>query len=668
MPEFKVVSRYKPSGDQEKAIKSLIEGVSKGEKFQTLLGVTGSGKTFTMAKVIEAVKKPVLVLTHNKTLAAQLYREFSEFFPENAVEYFVSYYDYYQPEAYVVSSDLYIEKDASINDEIDRLRLKATSSILEQDDVIVVSSVSCIYGLGTPENFDRSHIRLHIGDVMERDELLRDLVSIYYDRNNISFIRGTFRARGDVVEIFPAYMQRAAFRVEFFGDQIDSMARINPITGAVMGKVNSCFIYPAKHFVSSMDDMKETIRLIEEELQERLEEFKKQNKLVEAQRLESRTRYDMEMLAEMGYCSGIENYSRIISRREPGERPACLLDYFRGNYIMFIDESHVTIPQVRGMYEGDRVRKKNLVEYGFRLPSALDNRPLYFEEFEKMIDQLVFVSATPAEYELAKSDRIVEQVIRPTGLVDPVIEVRPARNQVDDLIAEINKRTARNERILVTTLTKKMAEDLTKYFGEVGVRARYLHSEINTIERVEIIRDLRSGEFDCLVGINLLREGLDLPEVSLVAIFDADKEGFLRSTRSLIQTAGRAARNINGTVILYADHVTNSMRETIDETDRRRKMQEEYNRTHHITPESIQKDIVDIIEREYQDESRYADLVKDYGASYHTNNVQKLKEARDGLREDMLTAADNLEFEKAAILRDQMLDIEKKIEILEKAK
>jgi excinuclease ABC subunit B len=668
MPEFKVVSRYKPSGDQEKAIKSLIEGVSKGEKFQTLLGVTGSGKTFTMAKVIEAVKKPVLVLTHNKTLAAQLYREFSEFFPENAVEYFVSYYDYYQPEAYVVSSDLYIEKDASINDEIDRLRLKATSSILEQDDVIVVSSVSCIYGLGTPENFDRSHIRLHIGDVMERDELLRDLVSIYYDRNNISFIRGTFRARGDVVEIFPAYMQREAFRVEFFGDQIDSMARINPITGAVMGKVNSCFIYPAKHFVSSMDDMKETIRLIEEELQERLEEFKKQNKLVEAQRLESRTRYDMEMLAEMGYCSGIENYSRIISRREPGERPACLLDYFRGNYIMFIDESHVTIPQVRGMYEGDRVRKKNLVEYGFRLPSALDNRPLYFEEFEKMIDQLVFVSATPAEYELAKSDRIVEQVIRPTGLVDPVIEVRPARNQVDDLIAEINKRTARNERILVTTLTKKMAEDLTKYFGEVGVRARYLHSEINTIERVEIIRDLRSGEFDCLVGINLLREGLDLPEVSLVAIFDADKEGFLRSTRSLIQTAGRAARNINGTVILYADHVTNSMRETIDETDRRRKMQEEYNRTHHITPESIQKDIVDIIEREYQDESRYADLVKDYGASYHTNNVQKLKEARDGLREDMLTAADNLEFEKAAILRDQMLDIEKKIEILEKAK
>jgi excinuclease ABC subunit B len=607
-------------------------------------------------------------LTHNKTLAAQLYREFSEFFPENAVEYFVSYYDYYQPEAYVVSSDLYIEKDASINDEIDRLRLKATSSILERDDVIVVSSVSCIYGLGTPEDFDRSHVRLHVGDAMERDELLRDLVSIYYDRNNISFIRGTFRARGDVVEIFPAYLQREAFRVEFFGDQIESIARINPITGAAIGKVDSCYIYPAKHFVSSMDDMKETIRLIEEELQERLEEFKRQNKLVEAQRLESRTRYDMEMLAEMGYCSGIENYSRIISRRRPGERPACLLDYFRGNFIMFIDESHVTVPQVRGMYEGDRVRKKNLVEYGFRLPSALDNRPLYFEEFEKMINQLIFVSATPAEYEMAKSERIVEQVIRPTGLVDPVIEVRPARDQVDDLISEINKRTACNERILVTTLTKKMAEDLTKYFEEVGIRARYLHSEINTIERVEIIRDLRTGEFDCLVGINLLREGLDLPEVSLVAIFDADKEGFLRSTRSLIQTAGRAARNINGTVILYADRVTDSMRETIDETNRRRTMQEEYNRIHHIKPESIQKDIVDIIEREYQDESRYADLIADYGATYHTNNVLKLKEARDRLREDMLAAADNLEFEKAAILRDQMLDIEKKIEILEKAK
>ncbi|HNW27580.1 MAG TPA: excinuclease ABC subunit UvrB [Spirochaetota bacterium] len=666
MAEFKVLSRFQPSGDQERAINSLIEGVNKGEKFQTLLGVTGSGKTFTMAKVIEAVRKPTLVLTHNKTLAAQLYREFSDFFPENAVEYFVSYYDYYQPEAYVVSSDLYIEKDASINDEIDRLRLKATSSILERKDVIVVSSVSCIYGLGTPEDFDRSHIRLHVGDEMERDDLLRRLVSIYYERNNISFIRGTFRARGDVVEVFPAYLQREAYRIEFFGDQIDSISRINPLTGTATGKVKECYIYPAKHFVSSMDEMKETIRLIEEELKQRLEVLKKQNKLVEAQRLESKTRYDMEMLAEMGYCSGIENYSRIISRRRAGERPSCLLDYFRGNYLMFIDESHVTVPQVRGMYEGDRARKTNLVEYGFRLPSALDNRPLYFEEFEKMINQVVFVSATPAEYELEKSSSVVEQVIRPTGLVDPVIEVRPAVNQVDDMIGEINARAQKNERVLVTTLTKKMAEDLTKYFEEVGIRAKYLHSEINTIERVEIIRDLRIGEFDCLVGINLLREGLDLPEVSLVAILDADKEGFLRSTRSLIQTAGRAARNINGTVLLYADTVTESMRLTIEETNRRRSIQETYNREHNITPESISKDIVDIIEREYHDESRYADMVAEYGAVYQTNNPAKLKEARDSIREDMLAAAENLEFEKAAVLRDQMLEIEKKIELLEK--
>jgi excinuclease ABC subunit B len=667
MSEFKVLSRFKPSGDQEKAITSLIEGIRKGEKFQTLLGVTGSGKTFTMAKVIESLQKPTLVLTHNKTLAAQLYREFSEFFPENAVEYFVSYYDYYQPEAYVVSSDLYIEKDASINDELDRLRLKATSSILERKDVIVVSSVSCIYGLGTPEDFDRSHIRLHTGESMERDDLLRRLVSIYYDRNNISFIRGTFRARGDVVEIFPAYLQREAYRVEFFGDQIESISRINPLTGSVMGKIKSCYIYPAKHFVSSMEMMKETLEMIEEELKQRLDELRAQGKLVEAQRLESRTRYDMEMLAEMGYCSGIENYSRIISRRKPGERPACLLDYFRGDYLMFIDESHVSIPQVRGMYEGDRARKKNLVEFGFRLPSALDNRPLFFDEFEKMIDQVIFVSATPADYELSTSGRIVEQVIRPTGLIDPAIEVRPAKDQVDDLIREIHGRAERHERVLVTTLTKKMAEDLTKYFEEVGIRARYLHSEINTIERVEIIRDLRRGEFDCLVGINLLREGLDLPEVSLVAVFDADKEGFLRSARSLIQTAGRAARNINGTVILYADTVTDSMKKTMDETNRRRSIQERYNKEHDITPASIQKEVVDIIEREYQDDSRYADLVAEYGTAYQANNPSKLKEARDRLREEMLNAADNLEFEKAAIMRDQMLDIEKKLELLEKS-
>ncbi|OHD67476.1 MAG: excinuclease ABC subunit B [Spirochaetes bacterium RBG_16_49_21] len=668
MPNFKIISRFKPSGDQDTAIKSLAEGIEKGEKYQTLLGVTGSGKTFTMAKVIEEVQKPTLVLTHNKTLAAQLYREFSEFFPDSAVEYFVSYYDYYQPEAYVVSSDLYIEKDASINDEIDRLRLKATSSILERDDVIVVSSVSCIYGLGAPDDFDRSHIRLHVGDARERDDLLRRLVSIYYERNNISFIRGTFRVRGDVVEIFPAYLRREAFRIEFFGDEIESISRINPVTGTVIGKVESCFIYPAKHFVSSMDEMKTTIRMIEEELRGRLAELRGRNKLVEAQRLETRTRYDMEMLTEMGYCSGIENYSRIISRRKPGERPSCLLDYFKGDYLMFIDESHATIPQVRGMYEGDIARKKNLVEYGFRLPSALDNRPLYFEEFEGMIDQVVFVSATPAEYELSRSGRIVEQVIRPTGLVDPVVEVRPARTQVDDLIGEINRHAAHNERILVTTLTKKMAEDLTKYFEEIGIRAQYLHSEINTIERVEIIKDLRMGAFDCLVGINLLREGLDLPEVSLVAILDADKEGFLRDARSLIQTAGRAARNINGTVILYADRITASMRAAIDEMSRRRKIQEQYNEEHQITPESIKKDIVDIIEREYANENRYVDLVADYAVKYTTNDAEQLSGLRDHLRQDMLKAADDLEFEKAAVLRDQMLDIEKKIDLLGRVK
>ncbi|HOD13723.1 MAG TPA: excinuclease ABC subunit UvrB [Spirochaetota bacterium] len=668
MPEFKVISRFKPSGDQAGAIRGLINGVRRGDKYQTLLGVTGSGKTFSMAKVIEEIKKPTLVLTHNKTLAAQLYREFSEFFPENSVEYFVSYYDYYQPEAYVVSSDLYIEKDASINDEIDRLRLKATSSILERKDVIVVSSVSCIYGLGAPEEFDRSHIRLHTGDAIERDDLLRRLVSIFYERNNISFIRGTFRARGDVVEIYPAYLQREAFRIGFFGDEIETITRINPITGATIGKVDSCFIYPAKHFVSSMDEMKTTLQMIENELMIRLDELRSAGKLVEAQRLESRTRYDMEMLSEMGYCNGIENYSRIIARRAPGSRPACLLDYFHGEYLMFIDESHVTVPQVRGMYEGDLARKKNLVDFGFRLPSALDNRPLYFEEFQKMIDQIIFVSATPSDYELSVSTNVVEQVIRPTGLVDPVIEVRPAGTQVDDLIGEINARAAHNERVLVTTLTKKMAEDLTKYFEDVGIRARYLHSEISTIERVEIIRDLRRGEFDCLVGINLLREGLDLPEVSLVAILDADKEGFLRSTRSLIQTAGRAARNINGMVIFYADQVTDSMKTAISETNRRRNIQQDYNIIHNITPKTISKEIVDMIEREYHDDSKYSDLVADYSTAYHKGNVSELKNLRETLRNDMLDAADNLEFEKAALLRDQMLELDKRIELLDKIK
>ena len=667
MGDFKLISRYTPSGDQEQAIERLVGGIQSSMRFQTLLGVTGSGKTFTMAKVIERVRKPALVLTHNKTLAAQLYREFKEFFPGNAVEYFVSYYDYYQPEAYVVSQDLYIEKDASINDEIDRLRLKATSSILERRDVIVVSSVSCIYGLGRPDDFERLHIRLRVGESMDRDALLRKLVAIHYERNNISFLRGNFRVRGDVVDVFPAYLQDS-LRIEFSGDEVEAIYRTNPLTGAKLERLDHAYIYPAKHFVSTMEEMKETVRMIGAELEERLRELRAQNKLLEAQRLETRTRYDMEMLLEMGYCSGIENYSRIIARRAPGEPPGCLLDYFRNDYLMFIDESHVTIPQVRGMFEGDRSRKMNLVEYGFRLPSALDNRPLYFEEFERAIDQAVFVSATPAEYEISVSAQIVEQVIRPTGLIDPAIEVRPAKNQVDDLIGEIRARAARNERVLVTTLTKKMAEDLSVYIEGVGIRAKYLHSEIETIERVEIIRDLRKGEFDCLIGINLLREGLDLPEVSLVAILDADKEGFLRSARSLIQTAGRAARNINGTVIMYADTLTDSMKTAIDETNRRRELQTRYNVEHGITPRSISKDILDIIEREYRSEDGYADYVAEFKNAYRTTNLRSLKEIVEKLREQMLAAAQSLEFEKAAVLRDQMLDVEKKISLLEKSK
>ncbi|TAL38045.1 MAG: excinuclease ABC subunit UvrB [Spirochaetes bacterium] len=667
MPEFKVVSRYKPSGDQQKAIDQLARGLREGMKHQTLLGVTGSGKTFTMAKVIELVQKPVLVLTHNKTLAAQLFSEFREFFPNNAVEYFVSYYDYYQPEAYVVSQDLYIEKDASINDEIDRLRLRATSSLLERRDTIVVSSVSCIYGLGSPVQFERMHIPLKKGASLDRDELLRKLVTIHYERNNISFVRGTFRVRGDTVEVYPAYSEEA-IRIELFGDEIEALYRINPLTGAKLQAMDNLYLYPAKHFVSPPEEMKETVRLIEEELAQRLAEFQKAGKLVEAQRLESRTRYDMEMLQEMGYCNGIENYSRIVSRRKAGERPACLLDYYKGDYCMFIDESHVSVPQVRGMYEGDRSRKLNLVEFGFRLPSALDNRPLYFEEFEQMIDQVVHVSATPADYELKISAQIVEQVIRPTGLIDPRIEVRPAKNQVDDLIGEVRERVKRKERVLVTTLTKKMAEDLSRYFEEVGINARYLHSEIETIERVEIIRDLRKGVFDCLVGINLLREGLDLPEVSLVAILDADKEGFLRSARSLIQTSGRAARNLNGMVIMYADKITDSMKQAIDETNRRRVIQDRYNTDNNITPMSVSKDILDIIEREYHTDDSLADYVAEYKTAYRTTSLTKLAEIREKVKTDMLAAAEGMEFEKAAVLRDQMMDIEQKMALLEKAK
>ena len=667
MPEFSITSSFKPSGDQEKAIDNLVEGIQTDLKFQTLLGVTGSGKTFTMAKVIEKIKKPTLVLTHNKTLAAQLYREFKEFFPDNAIEYFVSYYDYYQPEAYVVSQDLYIEKDASINDEIDRLRLKATSSLLEREDVIVVSSVSCIYGLGNPEDFDRMHIRMRTGDIMDRDELLHRLVSIYYERSNYEFTRGFFRVRGDTVEIFPAYLNDAV-RIEFFGDQVESITKINPVSSHVLERLDACYIYPAKHFVTTADEMKNTLQMIDEELNERVTRFREEGKLVEAQRLESRTRYDMEMLQEVGYCPGIENYSRIISRRKQGERPSCLLDYFRGNFLMFVDESHVTLPQVQGMYRGDRSRKQSLVDHGFRLPSALDNRPLYFDEFIQVLDQVIFVSATPGDYELETAGKIVEQVIRPTGLLDPSIEVRDAKNQVDDLIGEIHERAGRNERTLVTTLTKKMAEDLTEYLQDVGIRAQYLHSEIETIERVELIRDLRKGEFDCLIGINLLREGLDLPEVSLVAILDADKEGFLRSTRSLIQTAGRAARNINGTVIMYADTTTRSMQQAIDETDRRRKIQEKYNREHQITPKSISKEVLDIIEREYHSDDSYLSYIAEYRSMYKTTTISELQSLKARLKEDMLRAAEEMEFEKAAVLRDQMVAVNKKIVLLGRKK
>jgi len=668
MKNFKVVSPYKSSPDQIKVIDSLVEGVNSGKRLQTLMGVTGSGKTYSMAKIIEAVKKPALVLTHNKTLAAQLFREFSEFFPDNAVEYFVSYYDYYQPEAYVVSSDLYIEKDASINDEIDRLRLKASSSLLERKDVIVVSSVSCIYGLGRPENFEKSHIVIRTGQEMARDSLLRKLIAVHYERNDIAFTRGMFKVKGDIVDIYPAYLKQEAFRIEFFGDEIERLTVFNPVSGEVIHETDVCIVFPAKHFIADPDDMKVSVEMIAAELEQRLEFFRKNGKLLEAQRLESRTKYDMEMLTETGYCSGIENYSRIMDRRLEGERPACLIDYFKNDFLLLVDESHATLPQVRGMYAGDRARKENLVNYGFRLPSALDNRPLVFEEFESLIKNAIFVSATPADYELEKSQNIVEQVIRPTGLLDPEIEIRPALNQVDNLIGEVRKRVDVNERVLVTTLTKKMAEDLALYFEEVGIRARYLHSEIDTIERVEIIRDLRKGEFDCLIGINLLREGLDLPEVSLVAILDADKEGFLRSKRSLIQTSGRAARNLHGKVIMYADRITGSMQDAIDETNRRRKIQKEHNIKYNIEPESIKKEIIDMLEREYLKENSYINYVADNTMAYRSNNLKELEELRLTLKDQMLEAADNLEFERAAAIRDQMIDIEKKVEVLKKNK
>jgi len=650
--KFKIKSDFKPTGDQPKAIEKLSKGILDGKKYQTLLGVTGSGKTFTMANIIENVQKPTLVIAHNKTLAYQLASEFKEFFPDSAVEYFVSYYDYYQPEAYVPQTDTYIEKDASINDEIDKLRHSATAALFERRDVIIVSSVSCIYGLGDPIDYENLVISIRPGMIKDRDEIIRKLVDIQYVRNDINFTRGTFRVRGDVLEIFPASSSENTIRVEFFGDEIDRIVEVNYLTGEIIGLRNHVSIFPASHFATSKEKIESAIVTIEEELEERLREFKSQDKLLEAQRLEQRTRYDIEMLREMGYCQGIENYSRHISGRPKGSRPYTLIDYFPKDFLIIVDESHVTIPQIRGMYEGDKSRKTTLVEYGFRLPSALDNRPLKFNEFEEHINQIVFVSATPGPYELEHSESVVEQIIRPTGLLDPEVEVRPTENQIDDLVAEIRKREKKKERVLVTTLTKKMAEDLTNYFKEIGIKVTYLHSDIDTIERMEIIRDLRLGKYDVLVGINLLREGLDLPEVSLVAILDADKEGFLRSETSLIQTIGRTARNSSGKVIMYGDTITRSMKKAIDETNRRRKIQDEYNKEHGITPKTIVKAVRDVIE---------ATKVVEENEKYENVKMSKeeIENIIEGLKDEMLKEAESLNFERAAEIRDKIMDLKK---------
>ena len=647
MDKFKLCSSYEPTGDQPKAIESLVKGVESGMRAQTLLGVTGSGKTFTMANAIARLNRPTLVLAHNKTLAAQLCSEFREFFPENAVEYFVSYYDYYQPEAYIPQTDTFIEKDASINDEIDKLRHSATAALLERRDVIIVASVSCIYGLGDPDDYKNLTLSLRVGTERNRDEILRKLVEIQYERNDIAFSRNKFRVRGDVVEIFPSGSGDSALRIEFFGDEIERICEINTVTGEVTGTRDHVIIFPASHYVTTKEKMEIALNAIEEEMEERIEYFKERNMLIEAQRIEQRTMYDLEMLREIGFCQGIENYSRHISGREPGSPPYTLLDYFPDDYIMFIDESHVTIPQVRAMYNGDRARKDSLVGYGFRLPCAYDNRPLNFSEFEKKINQVIFTSATPGDYEAEHSKNVAEQVIRPTGLLDPQIFVRPVNGQIDDLIDEINKRVEKQERVLVTTLTKKMAEDLTAYLSGAGIRVRYMHSDIKTIERTEIIRDLRLGEFDCLVGINLLREGLDIPEVSLVAILDADKEGFLRSERSLIQTIGRAARNSEGIVIMYADIVTDSMRRAMDETARRRKLQDEYNKAHGIVPKTINKAVRDIIEATHSVDEAEAP-------------VESAEALIARLAAEMSIAAENLEFEKAAMLRDRIRQLQRK--------
>lgn len=654
MGRFKIKSNYAPTGDQPEAIDKLVKSIENGNVHQTLLGVTGSGKTFTMANIIERVQRPTLVIAHNKTLAAQLCSEFREFFPDNAVEYFVSYYDYYQPEAYVPQTDTYIEKDASINDEIDKLRHSATSSLFERRDVIIVASVSCIYGLGSPEEYRDMVISIRKGTERNRDELLRRLVDIQYERNDIDFSRGKFRVRGDVLEIFPVSQTEKAIRVEFFGDEVDRILEVDYLTGQIIGERYHVAIYPASHYVTSMETRKRAIAAIREELQDRLQVLRAENKLLEAQRLEQRTNYDLEMIEEVGYCSGIENYSRHLSGRAPGEPPYTLLDFFPEDYLIMVDESHVTLPQIRGMYAGNKSRKDSLVEHGFRLPSAYDNRPLTFEEFEKRINQIVYISATPGPYELEHSNIVAEQIIRPTGLIDPEISVRPIKGQIDDLLGEIRVQVEKGDRTLVTTLTKKMAEDLTDYLREAGVRVRYLHSEIDTLERMEILRDLRLGEFDVLVGINLLREGLDLPEVSLVAILDADKEGFLRSERSLIQTIGRAARNVEGRVIMYADVITDSMRRAIDETNRRRKIQEEYNQKHGITPQTVKKNVYKVIEA-----TKVAEEMEKYDVG---QSLQKedLRVTIENLKEEMLLAAGQLQFERAAQLRDLIAQLEKK--------
>lgn len=650
---FQLQSKYSPQGDQPSAIKELVEGIHAGKKHQTLLGATGTGKTFTISNVIQQVNKPTLVIAHNKTLAGQLYNEFKEFFPNNAVEYFVSYYDYYQPEAYVPQTDTYIEKDASINDEIDKLRHSATSALFERDDVIIIASVSCIYGLGSPEEYRELVVSLRVGMEKERDALLRDLVDIQYERNDIDFRRGTFRVRGDVVEIFQASRDDLCIRVEFFGDEIDRITEVNALTGEILGELKHVAIFPASHFVTREEKMKIAIENIEKELEERLAVLRENNQLLEAQRLEQRTRYDLEMMREVGFCSGIENYSRHLTLRPAGATPYTLLDYFPEDFLIVIDESHVTLPQIRGMYNGDQARKGVLVDHGFRLPSALDNRPLKFEEFEDHIHQIVYVSATPGPYEIEHTPKMVQQIIRPTGLLDPIIDVRPIAGQIDNLIDEIRDRIDKQERVLVTTLTKKMSEDLTDYLKELDIKVQYLHSEVKTLERIEIIRDLRLGKYDVLVGINLLREGLDIPEVSLVAILDADKEGFLRSERSLIQTIGRAARNANGRVIMYADKMTNSMEIAMTETNRRRAIQEAYNEKHGITPTTIQKEIHDVIRATYEAEEE--------GTLEEVASQPMTKEQREAMIEeierDMHQAAADLNFEKAAQLRDVLLKL-----------